>query len=466
MNGASAVSGTKLDALRAAADLFVDQLALDSVHRVAMTQFNSAPVGFTVPEIPFEHLDSGLVGDAHDMIGSMSAGGSTNIIAGLDGGVNKLDVTEPYDRQVAVLFTDGKHNTPSTLADADLQAALESEIDDVDPSMELYSLGFGTSISSVALSDAANAKGGWHVDEVDSMGVAKNFSLVAAAVMDDSTLSDPIFTIKPGETRSHRIGVSRYDRNLTFVTHWDTFDPERVRTKIVPPDGEDCPIPSGAVVARAEQLSGENYRVARVNLPFLCNGVHVHDGDWQIEMTVSDSLRTAERVDSLIYSATDIWLNSRSKLDAGRLNIEALLGGAPLKDAKFTAYLLPPLPETNESSRLDELGSTPGGADSIPAVKLIPRSAIAVPLTVTGNTGDTIEASGTYSPTKKGLYQVRVVADLIDGNGKKLTRESTGTFYSPKAKWMFGPWWVKLIAVLVLILIVYVVFGRSRRKTV
>jgi hypothetical protein len=330
--------------------------------------------------------------------------------------------------------------------------------------MELYSIGFGTSINNGPLSDAASDNDGWHVTEVDSIGVAKNFSLVAARVMDNQTLSDPVFVVKPGETRSHRFGVSRSDTNLTIAVNWDLFDPNRVQTNVIPPGGGSCSIASGATVSGAQQTKGTNYRLIRVNLPFTCAGVDAHEGDWEVQMTVSNEVQTPERVNVLAYAATPIKLSARVELAASRLNIAAFLGGAELKDAKFTAYLMPPLPETRDSTRLDEVGSSPDGAATISSLALIPRSPIAVPLTVSGKTADSIQAEGTFSPSKKGLYQVRVVADVIDASGQSVNREAMASFYNPTAKSFFPPNWAVILVILIVLLAAYVIFRGNRRR--
>ncbi|MCZ6709718.1 MAG: VWA domain-containing protein [Gammaproteobacteria bacterium] len=464
MNAASPVAPKKIDALMNAANMFIDQIALDDRHRVAMVQFNSALVPFSVPEIPFVDLNVGNAAPAHQMVNSIVAGGSTDILDGLQGGVNKLDVVSPNDRRVVVLFTDGKHNSPNPLSVGPLQTQLASRINSVDPAMEFYSVGFGTDISDAALNTVTSANGGWHVDEVDPIVVAKTFSLVAARVMDNQTLSDPVYVIKSGETKSHRIRVSRSDTNLTIAVNWDRFDPDRIRTNVVPPGGASCSIASDATVSGVQQTSGRNYRLVRINLPFPCNSTAVHEGDWHVEMTATEEVRTEERVNIVAYAASAIKLTARVDLVAGHLNITAILGGAPLKDATFSAHILPPLPESGDSTSLDILGSDPVGAASIPPLALIPRNSIVVPLKVVGQTAETIDAAGTFDPRRKGLYQVRVIADLIDGSGQSVNREAMASFYSPKARFFPGFNWISILVILVLLLASYGIFRSVTRR--
>lgn len=458
MNGASAVVGTKLEALQNAADLFVDQISFDERHRLAMVQFNGALVPFTVPEVPFVTLDDSNVSDAHDVISSIIGGGSTNILDGLQGGVDKLAVGSPNERSVVVLFTDGKHNSPSVLSDAALETELNTRMNSVDPDMELYSLGFGTSISDVALSGAANSNDGWHVNEVDPIVVAKSFSLVAARVMEDQVLSDPLYLIKPSDTQTHRFGVSKADKNLTIVTHWDVASSSRVRVKVEPPAGATCTIDAGTSGSGVKQAIGKNYRLLRVDLPYDCDGTFVRAGEWQVHMTASDEPRKPERVDVLAYAASDIGLRATIERSGGQLNIGALLGGAVIKDATFTAYVLPPFSERGDSTRLDELGSSPDGAASIPPLELINREAVGVPLKIASRSADSFLAKGQFGPDKKGVYQVRVVAELIDGAGQTVTREAIASLYNPTTKSPFPGKWIWLVAVLAVLAVLLIVF--------
>jgi hypothetical protein len=461
MNGASAVTGTKLDALKAAADLFIDQIAFDGVHRLDLSQFNTAVVPFATA-ITFGPINTVNAVSAHNAIASIVGGGGTDILDGLDGGVDELDVTYPNDRQAIVLFTDGRHNSPGVLSDAVLQTGLESRINSLSAGAELYSIGFGTSISDVPLSDAADNNDGWHVNEVDSLSMAKDFSLVAASVMSNATLSDPVFNLKAGETQSHKFGVSRADNNLTVVVHWDNFDEDRVTTRVIPPGGS-CAISSSVNNPATPQVNGINYRMVRVNLPYDCNGTPEHAGDWIVEMTGSEIIRKLERVDVLAFAASDINLDAGLKLTKRRLHISASLLGDSLQKAQFTAYILPPLPESNDSAAHDELASDPGTVPSIPKLELIPRSPILIDLKVTGMTATNIEAAGHFDTTQKGLYQVRVVAELVDASGQEVRREKVATFYSGTAKGPFRWCWL-LISLAVLLLIF--VFWNHRRKAV
>ncbi|MDH3389473.1 MAG: VWA domain-containing protein, partial [Gammaproteobacteria bacterium] len=287
MGGLSAVAGTKLQAMQSAANLFVDQIAADGMHRLGLVQFNQAPVAFTPPDdFPFAMVNGSNAGDAQDAVNSIIAGGSTDILGGLQEGVDTLGVVTPANsRRIVVLFTDGQHNTPSVLSDADLQSGLENRIDDVDTDMELFSIGFGTNTSDVALSGAANSNDGWHINEVDSMGLAKNFTRAAAAVMDDETLVDPIFELEPGGIDIQPVLVTAMDRDLTVVVNWDSFNKERIQTELFAPGEDECRIESGG--DDVYRRGGVNYAVIHIDLPFVCAGRLRHAGEWRIRISAS-----------------------------------------------------------------------------------------------------------------------------------------------------------------------------------
>ncbi len=467
MNGPSAVTGSKLMALQSAANLFVDQVAMDSVHRLGLVQFNTAVVPFVAPDIfPFGTLTPGNASGAHDAINSVSGGGGTNVLDGLQQGVTDLNVASPSARRIAVLFTDGRHNSPIVLADAALQTELETRINAVSSSMELYSIGFGTSISDVPLSAAANANGGWHVNEVDALAMAKNFTLVAADVMDDQTLTDPVFTLKPGQSETLKVAVSEADRDLTFIVHWDQFDPTRIQTSVAAAN-DKCELDFGA--AGVKRAVGINYLVLRVDLPYPCADGPAHAGDWLVKISAAENNRTPERADILAYASSAIRLENLLELSSSKLRIKAALTGDQFREASFSAFVLPPLPETSRSSENDRLGSDPDSVGAIPRPQNVKRTPVQVQLAVDQCDPDPVTcpataktALGSFAVDAKGLYQVRLVAEAIDSNGQSLRREQLRTVYfapeDPFAKWY---WWLLLVVALVILLLLFARVIRS-----
>ena len=454
MNGSSPVSGTKLESLRNMATQFIDQVELDGVHRIGMTRFNQALVPFP-GDFPLTTMDTAGAQAARDAIATMTvAGGMTDVLEGVEGAVDLLNVTDAVDRRAVVLFTDGKHNSPTTLADATLQSELENRVNAVSTDMQFYSIGFGTSINELPLSGATAVNDGWHVNEADPLGIAKDFSLVAASIVNNATLIDPVFHLKPGGSDSQDVGVSSADRYLTFVAHWDSFDAGRVRMDIDPPGG-DCRLTDGVDYPNTRRASGVTHKMIRVNLPFFCDGALVHEGDWQVRLHASEKNREIERVDLLAFASSAINLYSNLKVAEGLMTIKATLVGKVRKDARFTAYILPPLPDSGDSTDHDRLGSDPGGGASIPKAELVARKPIQVELEISGVSADAIDAVGQFKPGEKGLYQVRVVSNLVDENGQKVSREAFATSYADRADSPFLRYLIFAILFAILIYLAY-----------
>ncbi|MEO1174372.1 MAG: vWA domain-containing protein, partial [Myxococcota bacterium] len=219
MGGDSGTPGiTKMVALQNAANAFIDYLDLAGGHRLGLVQFDEGTPALT-PVFDLQALNSGTVGDAHDAIDFMTPGGWTNIIGGVDRGVSQLStIGTPADRQIMLVFSDGKHNRPvgSDLNDID---ALVSSND-----VTLYSVGFGDDVDDAILSQVAVNNGGVHVNEtdLDAMALGKHFLSIAASAADQTTLIDPRYHLAPGESASLDVPVLASERDLVLAVQWNT----------------------------------------------------------------------------------------------------------------------------------------------------------------------------------------------------------------------------------------------------
>jgi Mg-chelatase subunit ChlD len=459
MNLPSAVTGTRLQALKAAANLFIDRIAMDETHRLGLIQFSSSIQAFS-PPYTFGPLDASNVTAAHNAINGMTASGATNILEGVQQGVNAF-TAPPGLRRTMVLFTDGMHNTPGVLSDAALQTGLQTRLDAIvpaNPDLEFYSIGLGTGISDVALTATAAANDGWHANEVDSLMLAKDFAMVAAAMMDDVVLLDPVFTLSPGEVESLKVPVSGADKDLTVIVHWDSYNADLIQTAVIPP-GRDCAITPKQNSGPVKQAAGINYRIINITLPFRCNNRLKHTGDWTVITKMQkkdgrepggrreerrdehrderDRRQPSERVDVLAYASSDIRLDNVIELKRSDLRFSPVLldsGNNGLKQPKFTAFILPPLPSSKDSTAEDKLGTDKPTAEH-PRPRLIEREPTRIELRIDERSG---KASGSFRPRQQGLYQVRMVAEAIDKSGQVVRREQTSSFYYAGSRFPSG----------------------------
>src|SRR5262249_18663588 len=80
---------SKLEALQDAANMFIDFLDVTGGHRLGLVQFEETLVPLS-PVVDLQPLTAAAVTDAHNAINGMTAGGWTNIIAGVQEGVDQL----------------------------------------------------------------------------------------------------------------------------------------------------------------------------------------------------------------------------------------------------------------------------------------------------------------------------------------------------------------------------------------
>lgn len=415
----------KLEALQDSAHAFIDYLDLAGNHRLGLVQFQQNLVPL-VPVFDLQSLTAGTVANAHAAVTGMSAGGVTNIIAGVDEAVDQLTtIAGPNPRQVVMLFSDGKHNWP-----------FGSDLNDIGPpllanDLTFYSVGFGTNVDDVILTDVALSTGGVHVNEqaLDPLALGKHFLSIAASAADETTLIDPRYTLGYGQTATLNTAVDSDDQHLSFVVHWPTRDRDRFRVTVTTPNGcafnTDAP-PSGAAVRR-----GDTYQVVRVPLPLSCGSSVEHSGVWSISAT--NLQEQTEEVEILIFGRSPIELFAEVFMDRdGKTPLVSarLLNRGKVREAdRIWGQILVPLEGTDDSTDQDQKGRDWQG----PKPQYPPRGerTIDIYLYDDGKDGDDKAGDGIFTArlplVDKGAHHLRVVADYTDK--LKSQREFTLGFY-------------------------------------
>ena len=349
MNLASGTPGvTKNEALRAAAQEFVDFLQLDDNHRLGLVQFEENVVPLA-PVYNLQTLTSATVGDALAAIGAITAGGLTNIIAGIDAALTQLaGEPSPNPRQVVVLFSDGKHNRP---VGSDLSDSIDVVVDN---DVKFYSIGFGTDVDDAILSEMATATGGLHVNEqdLDPLGLQKLFVGIAASAVDAAVLIDPRYDLAPGAQAQLPVHVSSDETYLTFAVHYPHGTKKPPVVRILAPGGK-CEIPQsdGNGVRR---IVKPTYQLVRVRLPYGCSPRKQdgHNGAWKL-IVENASAEKPITADLIVFGKSRT--NIITDVVKGRkLTAKILRDGVPVSRAKLRAEILPPLPATGDSASQDQ----------------------------------------------------------------------------------------------------------------
>ncbi len=424
----------KLQALQSAANEFIDLLDLGGGHRLGLVQFQEVLVPF-VPPFNLQALSAANVVNAHAAVNSMVGGGWTNIIAGVNEASSQLGaIAPPFPRQSIVVFSDGKHNRPIGSDLNSINATVQAGND------RFYSIGFGTDVDDAILSGVANDNGGIHVNEQDlsPIQLTKYFLTVGALVHDMAVLSDPTYQLGEGQAAQQTINLSKRDQSVTFAVNWTGQYAGNVRLAIQTPD-KRCRIPlkdhKGLRVRK-----GDHYRLIRVELPYYCGGLKVHEGPWTIQARPEDIVgQDKETVDIMILGDSRLKLQAKTVPVGDKrqvlLTARLVQDGTPVRkheQTRLEAHILVMQAPAGDSEKQDSVRKV-GTLGSV-QLSVMQRRHRIVRLYDDGKNGDQKAGDGIFtavidtSDMKPGLLQARLVAAVRDGK-LKLTREATATYY-------------------------------------
>ncbi|GAA6137910.1 hypothetical protein NBRC116583_16570 [Arenicella sp. 4NH20-0111] len=427
MNWASGEPGeSKITALKNAATAFVDFLDLAGGSRVGMIEFSNT-ANDTTPAFGIQNLDAASIGTAHNAIQNLSAGGGTNIIDGVQQGVAQLTgLATPNPRQMLLLFSDGRHNTPFGSDLNDISAPIVSN------DIRLHSIGFGTDLSSAVLADVALASGGSHAEDpsLSPLELSKHFLSIAASAADDTMLVDPRKDLKPGESNIVNFIANVGDRKLDVASIWVHDGHKPIVTTVTSPSG--CKMELEKSMKGVDVRAGKTHTLARIALPFQCKDSLDKEGVWRIEsMNVSNA---NELNDIIVFGKSDLRLMADVKsLDGRPLLVGKIFNGVnPVEKVRLYAELKMPATEKTNSENEDKRGSEANPEKEAKASignKRLVSDQFSVELNDFGSDGDLKAGDLIHSSLIKverpGVYVARVVAKI----GDRLHREALISFY-------------------------------------
>jgi hypothetical protein len=254
---------TKLREAQDAASLFVQLVREGAGDRLGLVTFSSTAslptsIGLAAAKKPE------LVGPppfTTGTIGSISAGGSTSIGAGLGVGLLAFGSGSANDRAM-LLLTDGLQNT----------APMVEEIEGFLGATKLNVIGFGSDadIDGPLLSRVARQHGGQFTRAVDGLALRKFFGLAFGNIFETGALGDPEFLLRKDQTESdpHAFSVCG-EEHITLILGWDepsTPLQAHIRT------------PSGKPISerRIRPVRGQTWVFWRIPLPHQSE----RDGTW------------------------------------------------------------------------------------------------------------------------------------------------------------------------------------------
>ncbi|MGH1541084.1 MAG: S8 family serine peptidase [Arenicella sp.] len=460
MSLSSATPGlSKMDALQGAANEFLDYMELVGGHQVGLVQFDSAVRAFT-PTFDLQALNSASIADAHSAIGSMSAGGMTNIISGVTEAQSQLSGPAAANPNKTIfLFSDGKHNRPLGSDVADIDGIMAADTD-------FYAIGFGTDVDSTVMPTVAANHNGLYLEEqsLTAAQLSKMFLTIAGLTVDEDIVIDPDYHMAPYGTVEQKAYISKAASSVTFATHWNSDNAEQIQLQLQGP-GKDCRILTKDHPGYATR-AGNRYRLIRVELPYQCRktGEILHDGVWTLK--AYNKSAKAETAKIMVLSDSSIDMQTKVKVIGNKVLMTAAFADSKdllRRDINIYAALSKTVASTKDSLKQDEQGSKnfrfpyknryltntqlqtslpkidifnlqPAAILSLPEVKRVHGKEVNEPTMIhfydDGRNGDVKKGDGIFSAVTelpKGLYQLRVAGQLKTEKGV-VARENWKSF--------------------------------------
>ncbi len=220
----AAPTGSKIDALKSTAALFVDLLREKQQDELATVAFNHQAHVLT----PKSKVTQAQKKKVIQTINTLNPAGTTSIGAALQEGHKELK--QSVHRKALLVFTDGKENVPPWIADAQ-QAILKDGV-------EIYAVGLGTAktLKPESLNALAKRSSGKFFSTTDTLLLRKRFIQVLVDAFDKDMASDPTYTVGRGQYLDIPVSLTPCDHRIQFICAWD--DPnEKLELELIAPDG-------------------------------------------------------------------------------------------------------------------------------------------------------------------------------------------------------------------------------------
>ena len=273
------MSGEKIEKAKKSAYCYVDTCA-EGDDLVSLVTFHSR-ADANIPPVSIAQgrktLESGIL--------SVGAGGSTNIGSGLAVAHDHLSSCNTKNK-VAVLMTDGKHNT----------GTYKPEVDQFKQSgWPIYTVGFGPDADMQTLEWIALETGGlWSWGEIpDLQGIYTAIKVQAHLGSIDRAYTD---FIRPGQTLAYDMPVNPGSKKAGCYVHWQGSSMETTLTS-----------PRGQIINRNNfhqwgRFSEEQtYTFFEIDNP--------QPGNWQVQIVGHDLPPQGEQINFQSFSYSDVFSN-------------------------------------------------------------------------------------------------------------------------------------------------------------
>lgn len=325
---------SKIDALKTAANEFIDLLNITGGNKLGLVQFNDNVVDFS-PSFNLQVLNNTNLTQAQSLINSITAQGRTNIISGVKEASNQISsISDRFVKSSCVLFSDGRHNTP-------LGSNLNSISDLIqNTNSNFYSIGYGTDVDDFILNSVAMSNGGIHLNaqSLEPIELRKHFLTIGSLTNDLTILRDPLYELSIDETGILDFSTSSYLNEIIIAINWTGKIAKDVEFKIISPD-KLCPVKGSDI----QVIHRENYKLIKIPLPLPCEIENTKIGKWAIEFTPKGLIKKGkEKVDVMIIGGSSLKARSLVKQTTNKVEVYSYCSFYKKRlkgDYKITNYL-------------------------------------------------------------------------------------------------------------------------------
>ncbi|MCB0582216.1 MAG: VWA domain-containing protein [Phaeodactylibacter sp.] len=236
--------------------------------------------------LPMARLGPGHFQEAVDVVAGLFPDGNTPLIAGVDAAANMFGAET---HKAIVLLSDGYHNCPG---EAGVDGSEFSALIDNLAAKEarVYTIGFGrpSDVDHPFLEALASETGGDFYDVTQpgfdpetwdpATALDATYATILAEGLGLEMPLDPLGVVGAGEQKIHKLGISPYDKKLSFFLSWATPGAERLGLTIRSSDGEPVPETHPGVEAHP----GLTYAIVTINESFLSLPGKVGAEEWEV----------------------------------------------------------------------------------------------------------------------------------------------------------------------------------------
>ena len=303
---------SKMDALKDAGNIFLDILTPSTATDIAGVKYDNV-VELLCPGCGMAPADAAQIDDLRTGINGLTARNMTSIGGGLVEAANQLSGAG-NEKNLVLLFTDGKHNTPPSVASG--LAAIHALVPD---NTTISAIGFGTgsAINVPQLQTIVDSTNGQLWTTASGLELHKFFveALMNAGGTPYSVfITDPVSSINRGQVQEHSFTINADDRQIAVIAEWGNTA-GTLAMRLVSPNGVTITPALAGTNPRIRYSGGTSYAMYQLTFPLAASGsdplAQAWQGTWRIVLDAAGMTAGTHDYAYSVVSSSDLALDAR-----------------------------------------------------------------------------------------------------------------------------------------------------------